>query len=70
LILFFPALLLPAGDAGGRRKARALAVQPMFSQGMMYAPNRDWPQMVIDEMSMLPAGRYDGLTDSATQRRR
>jgi hypothetical protein len=23
--------------------------------------------MVIDEMSMLPAGRYDDLTDSATQ---
>jgi 3-deoxy-D-arabino-heptulosonate 7-phosphate (DAHP) synthase class II len=25
------------------------------------------PQMVIDEMAMFPAGKYDDLTDSASQ---
>ena len=47
--------------------ARALAVQPMFSQEMIFAPNKDWAEMVITEMSMFPMGKYDDLTDSATQ---
>jgi predicted phage terminase large subunit-like protein len=51
----------------GDKVARALAVQPMFSQGMIFAPNREWAEMVITEMSMFPAGRYDDLTDSSTQ---
>ena len=50
----------------GDKLARALAVQPMFSQGMIYAPARDWAEMVITEMSMFPAGRYDDLTDSSS----
>jgi phage terminase large subunit-like protein len=39
----------------------------MFSQGMIYAPDRDWAEMVITEMSMFPAGRYDDLSDSSSQ---
>jgi phage terminase large subunit-like protein len=34
---------------------------------MVYAPEREWSAMVIDEMSVFPKGRYDDLTDSATQ---
>jgi phage terminase large subunit-like protein len=45
--------------------ARALAVQFMFSQGMIYAP--DWAEQVITEMSMSPAGRFSDLTDSSSQ---
>ena len=51
----------------GDKVARALAVQPMFSGGMIYAPAMDWADLVITEMSMFPVGRYDDLTDSATQ---
>ena len=51
----------------GDKVARALSVQPMFSQGYIYAPNRDWADLVITEMSTFPMGRYDDLTDSATQ---
>jgi predicted phage terminase large subunit-like protein len=51
----------------GDKVARALAVQPMFSQGMIFAPNRDWAEVVINEMQIFPAGRYDDLTDSSTQ---
>jgi predicted phage terminase large subunit-like protein len=50
----------------GDKLARALSVQPMFSQGMIFAPNREWAQMVIDEMANFPLGRYDDLTDSAS----
>jgi hypothetical protein len=42
-------------------------VQPIFSQGMIYAPDRDWTEIVISEASMFPAGRYNDLTDSASQ---
>lgn len=47
--------------------ARAHAVQPIFSQLLVYAPDRDWADMVIDEMSTFPKGRYKDLTDSTTQ---
>jgi len=51
----------------GDKVARALAVQPIFSQFTVYAPDRDWAEMVIDEMAVFPKGKYDDLTDSATQ---
>jgi predicted phage terminase large subunit-like protein len=63
----------------GDKMARAQAVTPFFAQGMVYAPSapkeempgdqllfRDWAQMVIDEMSVFPRGRYDDLTDTAS----
>lgn len=54
-------------DPVGDKIARALAVQPSFSQEMCYAPEREWADMVIDEMAVFPKGRYKDLTDSATQ---
>jgi predicted phage terminase large subunit-like protein len=51
----------------GDKLSRALAVQPTFSQLIVYAPVRDWAQMVIDEMANFPKGKYDDLVDSSTQ---
>jgi predicted phage terminase large subunit-like protein len=51
----------------GDKIARALAAQPTFSQLMVYAPDKDWADMVIDEMATFPKAKYDDLTDSATQ---
>lgn len=51
----------------GDKVARALAAQPTFSQLLVYAPARDWSDMVIDEMAVFPKGKYKDLTDSATQ---
>ena len=52
----------------GDKVARALAVQPMLSQGMITAPYRDFADdLVIAEMAMFPKGKYDDLTDSTTQ---
>jgi predicted phage terminase large subunit-like protein len=51
----------------GDKVARALAVQANFANGMIYAPNRDWAELVITEMEVFPKGRYDDLTDSTTQ---
>lgn len=51
----------------GDKVSRAYAVQPTFSQGLVYAPIRDWSEMVIEEMEVFPRHSYDDLTDSATQ---
>jgi predicted phage terminase large subunit-like protein len=51
----------------GDKVARALAVQSTFSQMMIYAPARDWADMVIDETAVFPKGKYKDLTDSTTQ---
>jgi predicted phage terminase large subunit-like protein len=50
----------------GDKLARALAVQPIFSQGLVFAPNRDWAELAITQMSMFPHARHDDVTDSAT----
>ena len=51
----------------GDKVARAYAVQPTFSQGMIFAPDRDWAEEVIAEMEIFPKGKHDDLTDSTTQ---
>lgn len=51
----------------GDKVARALAVQPVFSNGLVWAPNYDWAELMITEMTSFPYGRYDDLTDTATQ---
>jgi predicted phage terminase large subunit-like protein len=51
----------------GDKYSRALAVQPTFSQLLVYAPERDWADLVMSEMEVFPRGKYKDLTDSATQ---
>ena len=56
-----------AAPVRGDKVSRAYAAQPTFAQGLVYAPDRDWAQMVIDEAANFPKGRFDDLTDSTTQ---
>jgi phage terminase large subunit-like protein len=42
-------------------------VQANFANGMIYAPDRRWAELVINEMEVFAKGRYDDLTDSTTQ---
>lgn len=66
----------------GDKVARTIAVQHLwsgdmrvdpttgvetFAGGMIWAPDRDWAQMVIDEMASFPLGAHDDLHDSAVQ---
>lgn len=53
----------PKGDKVGR----ANAVVPLFAGGVVYAPNRPWAQMVIDECAVFPKAKHDDLVDSTTQ---
>lgn len=56
-------LVEPKGD----KYARGLAVQPSFSQGMIYKPDREWADAVVDECAIFPKGRHDDQYDSTTQ---
>jgi predicted phage terminase large subunit-like protein len=51
----------------GDKLARALAVQATFSQGMVYAPLKDWAELVINQAAVFPKGRRDDVVDSMTQ---
>jgi len=53
-------------DPKGDKVARAYAVQPLFANEMVYAPDREWAEMTITEMASFPRAPHDDLTDSAT----
>lgn len=56
-------------DPKGDKVARAYAVTNLFEVGMVYAPDRKWADMVMEEMaSFRPGGSgHDDLVDSAVQ---
>lgn len=54
-------------DPGRKDKvARAHAVVPMFADKMIYAPDRDWAEMVIADTSNFPKIAHDDLVDTVT----
>jgi predicted phage terminase large subunit-like protein len=58
-------LIEPKGD----KWTRAQAVQPTFSQELVYIPwpLRQWGADLVDEMAIFPKGKHDDLTDAMTQ---
>lgn len=53
----------PAGD----KVARLHAVQAMFADGMIYAPDKTWADTVITEVSQAPKAKYWDFTDTTSQ---
>ena len=47
--------------------ARAYSIQHLFSEGLVYAPDRAWADMVITQCASFPKGKHDDLVDSVTQ---
>lgn len=47
--------------------ARLHSVEHIFSAGMVYAPDRAWADMVINQVSVFPKGSHDDLVDTASQ---
>ena len=47
--------------------ARAYAVQATFSNGQVWAPDRDWADKVITQCEVFPKGKHDDAVDSTTQ---
>ena len=47
----------------GDKQGRLYAVQHVFSEGMVWAPDKIWAEEVIRETSSFPKGRHDDLVD-------
>lgn len=56
-------LIPPAGD----KVSRLNATVPVFENEVVYAPDRDWAEMVIRQVSSFPFGRHDDLVDTVSQ---
>ena len=54
-------------DPKGDKVARAHATVPTFTQGLIYAPDKEWAQMVIGQFSSFPRGKDKDLVDSGVQ---
>jgi predicted phage terminase large subunit-like protein len=50
----------------GDKVARAYAIQHLFSDGMIYAPDFDWADKLISQAVSFPKGAHDDLVDSMT----
>jgi predicted phage terminase large subunit-like protein len=47
--------------------SRLYSVQHLFAESMIYAPDRDWAEMVIRQCSTFPKGKHDDLVDTVSQ---
>jgi predicted phage terminase large subunit-like protein len=45
------------------KMARLYSVQHLFSEGLIFAPDRPWADMVVTEVGQFPKGKRDDLTD-------
>ena len=51
----------------GDKVARAYAIQHLFADGMIYAPEFDWAEKIISQAESFPRAAHDDLVDSMTQ---
>jgi predicted phage terminase large subunit-like protein len=57
----------PGGRRTGTDKvARANAVAPIFEAGMVWAPDTDWAELLVEECAAFPNGDNDDMVDSTT----
>jgi len=49
------------------KTARLYSVQHLFDEGMIYAPDKDWADIVIQQVSVFPKGKHDDLVDTVSQ---
>ncbi len=54
-------------DPKGDKVARTHAAVPTFTQGLIYAPDKEWAQKVINQMASFPRGKDKDMHDSAIQ---
>lgn len=46
--------------------SRLYSVQHLFAEGLIYAPDRPWADMVITQCSTFPKGKHDDLVDTVS----
>jgi phage terminase large subunit-like protein len=48
------------------KMSRLYSVQPIFAENMVYAPNKQWAEMVIKEVGQFPKGKHDDIVDTVS----
>jgi len=51
---------------GNDKLGRLYAVQHLFAEGLIYAPNYSWADMVIQQCAVFPKGKHDDLVDTVS----
>jgi len=46
--------------------ARLYSVQHLFAEGLVYAPLKQWSEMVITQVGQFPKGKHDDLVDTVS----
>lgn len=55
-------------DPGSHDKvARLYSVQHLFAEGLVFAPDRAWASMVMNQCAAFPKGKHDDLVDTVSQ---
>lgn len=47
--------------------SRLYSVQHIFSEGMVFAPDKQWAEKVITQVGQFPKGKHDDLVDTVSQ---
>lgn len=54
-------------DPKGQDKlARLYSVQHLFAEGLIYAPDTTWADMVLNQLAVFPKGKHDDLCDTTS----
>lgn len=48
------------------KTARLYSIQHLFSEGIVYSPDRAWADMVIQQCAVFPKGKHDDLVDTVS----
>lgn len=48
------------------KTARLYSIQHIFAEGLIYTPDRQWAEMVINQAAQFPRGKHDDLVDTAS----
>ena len=48
------------------KMARLISISHLFEEGMIYAPDKTWADMVISQVSVFPRGKHDDLVDTVS----
>jgi predicted phage terminase large subunit-like protein len=47
--------------------ARVYAIQHIFAEGMVFAPDRQWAEMTITQCAAFPRAKHDDIVDTVSQ---
>ena len=61
----FTVQMVPVGRLD--KEARLHSISHLFQEGMVYAPDKTWADMVIQQVSVFPNGKHDDLVDTVSQ---